>query len=80
MKIYSLNEARLMHNLGIRMRCINATRLPSFVNQDRVFMTSAARMICEDTNGKRVYSDLLIRDEYSAWVVADENQRSSTSS
>ena len=72
MKIYSLNEARLMHNLGIRMRCINATRLQSFVNQDRIFMTSTTRMICEDTKGKRFYSELLIRDEYTAWVIADD--------
>ena len=72
MKKYSLYEARLMHNLGIRMRCINATRLPSFVNQDRIFMTSTTRMLCEDTDGKRVYSDLLIRDEYTAWVIADD--------
>ena len=80
MKIYSLNEARLMHNLGIRMRCINATRLPSFINQDRIFMTSTTRMICEDTDGKRSFSDLTIRDEYTAWVIADENQGSNTSS
>ena len=72
MKIYSLNEARLMYSLGIRMRCINATRLPSFVNQDRLFMTSTTRMLCEDTTGKRFYSDLLIRDEYTAWVIADD--------
>lgn len=62
-----------MHSIGIRMRCINATRLPSFVNQDRVFMTSSARMICEDSDGKRFYSDLLIRDEYTAWVIANED-------
>ena len=72
MKIYSLNEARLMHSLGIRMRCINATRLPSFINQDRIFMISTTRMICEDTDGKRSFSDLTIRDEYTAWVIADD--------
>ena len=72
MKIYSLNEARLMHSLGIRMRCINATRLPSFINQDRIFMISTTRMICEDTDGKRSFNDLTIRDEYTAWVIADD--------
>ena len=35
-------------------------------------MTSTTRMICEDTKGKRFYSDLLIRDEYTAWVIADD--------
>ena len=72
MKIYSLNEARLMHSLGIRMRCINATRLPSFINQDRIFMISTTRMICEDTDSKRSFSNLTIRDEYTAWVIADD--------
>lgn len=43
-------------------------------------MTSTTRMICEDTDGKRSFSDLTIRDEYTAWVIADENQGSNTSS
>lgn len=72
MKIYSLNEARLMHSLGIHMRCINATRLPSFVNQDRVFMMSSMEIECEDNDGTRHYSGLKLRDSYTAWVIAND--------
>lgn len=35
-------------------------------------MTSTTRMICEDTDGKRSFNDLTIRDEYTAWVIADD--------
>ena len=72
MKVYSLNEARLMHSLGIRMRCINATRLPSFINQERIFMMYHKEIECEDTNGIKHYNGLILPDAYTEWVIADD--------
>ena len=72
MKVYTLEEARLMHSIGIRMRCISASKLPSFINQNRVFMVSPTHMKCEDTKGNKFYHDLFIRDSYSEWVIADD--------
>lgn len=61
-----------MHSIGIRMRCTNATKLPFFINQARVFMASTEHIECEDTKGKHFFSNLHISDECTAWVIAND--------
>ena len=78
MKIYSLNEARLMHSIGVPMKCIN-TRLPGFINKTSIRMTSASKMAAKDHEG-RLYSDIPIQNFCNQWVIADEDQGSNTSS
>lgn len=78
MKIYSLNEAILMHSLGITMRCIN-TRLPHFINQKSIVMQSPSKMSAVDNEG-RLYSDINIHNFCDQWEIYHEDQGSNTSS
>lgn len=77
MKIYTLEEARLMHSIGITMRCIN-TRLPHFINQKSIVMQSPSKMSAVDNEG-RLYSDINIQNFCDQWVIHDEHSTSNSS-
>lgn len=70
MKTYTLEEARLMHSIGIRMRCINA-KLPIFVNSKSIVMQDKDHICCEDMKG-RPYAYIGINEHCNQWVIADD--------
>ena len=70
MKIYTLEEARLMHSIGIRMRCINA-KLPIFVNSKSIVMQDKNHIYCEDMKG-RPFAYIGINEHCNKWVIADD--------
>lgn len=70
MKIYTLEEARLMHSIGIRMRCLGRG-IPSFIDPKTMLMASTEKMECYDFNGTP-YGNIKICPSHCMWEIADD--------
>lgn len=69
MKIYNLNEAIMMHNIGIRMCCVNGA-FPSFINPASIIMWDKDYIYCEGTDNTPYF--IGITEQYSQWKIADD--------
>lgn len=70
MKTYTLEEARLMHSIGIRMRCLGRG-IPSFINPKTVLMVTTETMECTDYDGT-FYGKIGIYPSHCIWEIADD--------
>lgn len=70
MKTYSLEEARLMHSIGIRMRCLGRG-IPSFIDPKSMLMVTTKTMECFDFEG-RPYRNISIFPSHCIWEIANE--------
>lgn len=70
MKTYTLEEARLMHSIGIRMRCLGRG-IPSFINPKTMLMVTTETMECYAYDGT-FYGDIRIYPSHCIWEMADD--------
>lgn len=69
MKVYTLEEARLMHSIGIRMRCISD--FPYFIKPASILMEDVDHICCVDTRGY-TFDSIKINEDHNRWVKADD--------
>lgn len=70
MKTYTLEEARLMHSIGIRMRCLGRG-IPSFIDPKTTLMVTHNTMECTEFNGT-YYGDIKIHPSHCMWEIAND--------